>query len=141
MCVFRSGGSAGHVVHFDASGPQNIDTLFFMRGWALCGVNKMLTVSHYTELLLFAFGRICGSRSAFQCIMPRSIDALFSCSGGSGTVSIKSALGYISLNLCFCSSGPSTDSIKSVANKLRQLVFLHLVGSVGHVVHSSASEA
>jgi hypothetical protein len=30
----------GHVAHSDASGPQNINTLFFMLGWASTDLTK-----------------------------------------------------------------------------------------------------
>jgi hypothetical protein len=84
--------------------------------------------------------------------------------GGTGTDSTKIALGYLTLNLCFCiwwdlcvtlcipvllgcetsmhyfsySNGTGTDSIKSIYT---ELVFFHLVGYACHVVHSGASEA
>jgi hypothetical protein len=38
-----------------------------------------------------------------------------------------------------CSGGTGTDSTKTHRVMLCRLVFLHLVGFVGHVVHSSAS--
>jgi hypothetical protein len=92
----------------------------------------------------------------------------FSCSGGPGVVSIKSVLGHIKPNMCFCirwdlrvtycipvrswcetsthyfsSSGePGVVSIKSVLGHIiLNLCVLHPVGSESHVSHSGASEA
>jgi hypothetical protein len=78
-------------------------------------------------------------------------------------VSIKSALGHITLDLYFCtwwdlqvmqcivvrlgeetsthyfscSRGPGTDSIKSTLGRVTLKFFLHPVRSRGHIVHSS----
>jgi hypothetical protein len=88
----------------------------------------------------------------------------FSSSGGSDAVSIKSALGHDTLNLCFCirwdlrvsgvSGARNIDALffmlrwdrygfdkKRIGTRYDELVFLHLGESIGHVVHSAASEA
>jgi hypothetical protein len=61
LCFLHPVGSAGHVVHFGASGAQNVDALFFMFGWARCGFHIKRTATFYTELVFFALCGICGS--------------------------------------------------------------------------------
>jgi hypothetical protein len=107
-------GSAGHVVHSRPSGGQNGDTLFFMLGWDQYGFDKK---SWYTlrRTCVFASGGICGSRSAFQCIWGG--DALF-------------------FKLRWDRYGYDK---KRARTRYAELVFLHPMESVGHVVYSDAS--
>jgi hypothetical protein len=56
----------GHIVHFDVSGPRNIDTLLGMLQWERYGFYKKRVGTHYAELEFFASSGICGSRSAFR---------------------------------------------------------------------------
>jgi hypothetical protein len=44
-------GSTCHVVHFGATKPQNIYTLFFILGWAQCGFHRKSVGTRYTELV------------------------------------------------------------------------------------------
>jgi hypothetical protein len=76
----------------------------------------------------------------------------FSCSGGTGTVSIKKRSGHITPNLCFACSGSRNvgtlffmlgwDSYRFDKNcagtHYVELVFLPTMGYVDHVVHSDA---
>jgi hypothetical protein len=44
-------GSAGHVVHSDASEVRNINTQFFMLGWDEYRLHKKCTGTRYAELV------------------------------------------------------------------------------------------
>jgi hypothetical protein len=61
-------GYASHVMHFGTSGARNIGALFFMLRWDRYRFHKNTHGTRYTELVFFASGVICGSRSAFRCV-------------------------------------------------------------------------
>jgi hypothetical protein len=50
-CVFHPSGYAGHVVHFEASRPRIVDTLFFMLRWDRYGFHKKRTGTCDAELV------------------------------------------------------------------------------------------
>jgi hypothetical protein len=43
--------SRGHVAHSGASRVQNVNTVFFILGWALCRYHKNGARTHYAELV------------------------------------------------------------------------------------------
>jgi hypothetical protein len=104
-------GSVGHIVHSDAFGSQNTDTLFFMPKWAQCGFHKKHVGTRYAKLVfLHSMGSTCHVMHSL-CPGRENLVHYFSCSCGLGTDSIKSVLGHVTPNFCF---------------------FLHPVGSAGH---------
>jgi hypothetical protein len=95
-------GYVGHVVHFGASGPRNIDTLFFVLGWNQYGINKKRTRTHYTELIFLHSVGSAGHIVHSAVSGARNVNALFSSSGGPGVISIKSAPGHVTPNIYSC---------------------------------------
>jgi hypothetical protein len=92
-------GSVGHVVHSRASGAQNINTLFFMLGWAWWGFHKKHARARYAKLVfLHPVG------SAGHVVHPGRETSMiyFSFSDGPDAVSMKNPLGNVTPTLCFC---------------------------------------
>jgi hypothetical protein len=85
----------------------------FMLGWARCGLHKKHAGECYAKLL---FLHPVGSTGHIVHPVHDTSTHYFSCSGGPNAVSIKSALGHITLNLCFAFGG-----------------------SVGHIMHFGPS--
>jgi hypothetical protein len=100
--LFLHPGSAGHVVHSGAYGVWNINELFCMISWARCSFRKN-TPGHVTPNFCFC---IQWDLPVTKCILVslghEMLMHYFSCSGGTGVVSIKSAPRHVTLNLCFC---------------------------------------
>jgi hypothetical protein len=95
-------GSTGLIVHFGASKVGNVDALFFMLRSAQCGIHKKRDGTHYTELLFLHLVAYVGHIVHSDAPRDETWMHYFSCSFGPGAVSIKSAPGHITSNLCFC---------------------------------------
>jgi hypothetical protein len=104
-------------VHSVASGMRNIDTLFFMLGWAWCGFHKKCAETRYAKLMFLHLVGSVGHEVCFGASSVLYVDALFF------------MLGWARCGF----------HVKHVESHYADLVFLHPVGSVGHVVRSGAS--
>jgi hypothetical protein len=75
-----------------------------MLGWDRYGFHKNCARTHYVELLILhpveSARHVVDSGESGA----RNVDALFSCSGGTGTDLTKSASGDVEPNLCFFAS-------------------------------------
>jgi hypothetical protein len=95
-------GSSGDIVHSTTFGARHIDTLFFMPWWDQYEFHKIHTRTRYVELVFLhpvgSAGHIVYSGVSGH----ESLPHYFSCSGGTGTDSTKSASGHVTPNLCFC---------------------------------------
>jgi hypothetical protein len=92
-------GSAGHVVHSGASGAQNINAFIFVVGGARCGFGVKCAGTRYTE---HVFLHPVSSMGHVLHPGHEILKHYFSCSSETNIDSIKSALGHVTLNLCFC---------------------------------------
>jgi hypothetical protein len=113
--------SAGHVVHSGASGPQNVDTLFFMLVWDQYGFDITRTETRYVELVFLALEGSMVHVVHSGASRVGNVDALFFMLGWAWCGFDKKHTGTLYVELVF--------------------FFLHPVASVGHLVHSGASGA
>jgi hypothetical protein len=77
-------------------------THYFLLGWALSGSHKKRIRTRHAELVFLHLVGSSGDVMHSGTSGMRNIDKLFSCSGGSSAVFIKSTRGHIMPNMCFC---------------------------------------
>jgi hypothetical protein len=95
-------GSAGHVVHSSAFGPQNIDALFFMFGWTSTDSTKSAS-EHVT--LNFCFLNLVGSVSHVEHSggsgVAKHRHTIFYAQVGPERIQQKRVWGHVTLNFYF----------------------------------------
>jgi hypothetical protein len=152
--VFNPLEFEGHVVHFGASGVPNVDALFFMLVWAGCGFHNKHVGTHYAKLVFLHLIGSAGHVVPFQCI--RGVKrgrTIFHARVGSMRIRQDVRRDTLWRTCVFqyggiCGSCTFHDRDawrgfhkKRVGTCYAEVLFLHLLGSVGHVVHSGASGA
>jgi hypothetical protein len=104
-------------VRSDVSGVRKADAQFFTLGWARCGSQKKDAGTHHAKIVCFASGVICGSCSAV-CASRR--------------VKRQCSIFHARVGRCWSHK-------KHARTCHNELVFLHPVQVVGHLVRSGAS--
>jgi hypothetical protein len=99
-CVFTSCGICGSYSAFRCIWGAKCQLIFMLR-WARCGLHKKPIGTRYTQLVFLHHVGCAGRVVCSGASGARNVDA-FSCSGGPDAVYIKSALGHVTPNLCFC---------------------------------------
>jgi hypothetical protein len=92
----------GHVVHSDASGPRNIDALFFLLLWTWCSFYKKRVETRYVQLVFFHPVGFAGHVVHSGASGERNVITLFFKLGWDQYNSTKSAPGHMTPNFSFC---------------------------------------
>jgi hypothetical protein len=108
----------GHVVHSGASGARNIRAVFFLHGWDRYGLYKKSAGTCYAELVFFASSGFCRLRSKFWCVRGAKH---------------RHTIFHVRPRCGFQKKHPRTH--------YAELVLLHPLGFISHVVHFGASGA
>jgi hypothetical protein len=126
-----------------------------MLGWARCGFHKMHAGTRYAKLVAFASGGIYESQSAFRCVRGVMWFPEKACQdtlrrtrvlhpvGSTGHVVQSGVSGAGNIDTLFFRLVWAQCGFQKKRGRTccAELVFLHSVRYVGHVVHSPASEA
>jgi hypothetical protein len=102
LVILHQAGSVGHVVHSGAFEAPNVDALFFRLGWARCGFHKKHAETRYAEFVFLHPVGSAGYVMHYGASGRKMWTYYFSCSGGTGAVSIKSETRHVTPNLGFC---------------------------------------
>jgi hypothetical protein len=100
-CVFASSGIRGSRSAFRCVRARSVDTLFFILRWARGNFYKKRIEASYAKLVFLHLVGSVGNVVHSSASARETSMHYFACPGGPRVVSIKSALGHVTPNLCF----------------------------------------